>query len=447
MKVSLKNIGPVTSAEIELNGLTVIAGENDSGKSTVGKALYAVVRAFSKYRDEFEDDRKQFLYNRAENIYFSLRHQVDFEEHPAIRDLIGKDLREKIDTFIDEDDEKPLLESLNNILTVLNSIEVTKNAITRINEMVLSMFELINIGDDNLKIRKHALQKVISSEFDNQISTYNINDFSEISAVDGNNPIFSLKLNNNKIDDLSIEDELFYNDVTYIETPFVLQMNPLLRARKRLGLFSTLITEPDPYPLHVSDLITSLYTSVKKEYSIAEAISDEMKKNEIYTDKISEIIGGVFQLKKETKEFQFSKNFNDNVAEFKLSNIATGIKSFGILQLLIEKGLLNGRNLLIIDEPEVNLHPKWQIKYAELLVLLSKELSLSVVITSHSPYFIEAIKVYSDKYNFSTNTRFYITEKNTTQTSQLVNITNKLEIVFEKLAEPFENLESEGLEL
>ncbi len=42
MKLHLKNVGKVRSAAIEINGITVIAGENNTGKSTVGKALFSV---------------------------------------------------------------------------------------------------------------------------------------------------------------------------------------------------------------------------------------------------------------------------------------------------------------------------------------------------------------------------------------------------------------------
>lgn len=40
MKVELKNINKIRNASIELNSLTVIAGANDSGKSTVGKSYF-----------------------------------------------------------------------------------------------------------------------------------------------------------------------------------------------------------------------------------------------------------------------------------------------------------------------------------------------------------------------------------------------------------------------
>ncbi|WP_442916668.1 AAA family ATPase [Lutispora sp.] len=92
---------------------------------------------------------------------------------------------------------------------------------------------------------------------------------------------------------------------------------------------------------------------------------------------------------------------------FKTINIASGIKSFGILQMLLRRGFLNERALLILDEPEVNMHPKLQIKCAELLVDIAKELKTSILLTSHSPYFIEAIKVFSDSANFSNKTNFY----------------------------------------
>ena len=35
MKLVLKNVGKVQNAAVEINGITVIAGENDTGKSTV----------------------------------------------------------------------------------------------------------------------------------------------------------------------------------------------------------------------------------------------------------------------------------------------------------------------------------------------------------------------------------------------------------------------------
>ena len=42
MELKLKNIGMINEANVKIDGLTVIAGENDTGKSTVGKALFFI---------------------------------------------------------------------------------------------------------------------------------------------------------------------------------------------------------------------------------------------------------------------------------------------------------------------------------------------------------------------------------------------------------------------
>jgi predicted ATPase len=45
MKLTIKNIGVIKEANIELSGLTVIAGENDSGKSTYAGGLSNLFQA------------------------------------------------------------------------------------------------------------------------------------------------------------------------------------------------------------------------------------------------------------------------------------------------------------------------------------------------------------------------------------------------------------------
>ena len=42
MKIALHNIGKIHDAALELNGITAIAGENNTGKSTVGKTLFTI---------------------------------------------------------------------------------------------------------------------------------------------------------------------------------------------------------------------------------------------------------------------------------------------------------------------------------------------------------------------------------------------------------------------
>ena len=55
-------------------------------------------------------------------------------------------------------------------------------------------------------------------------------------------------------------------------------------------------------------------------------------------------------------------NFRRNDASFVLRNVATGLKSFGIIDILLQHNRLNDKTLLVIDEPEVHLHPRMENK-------------------------------------------------------------------------------------
>ncbi|MEA3314302.1 MAG: AAA family ATPase [Campylobacterota bacterium] len=48
MRLKLNNIGIIKEANITLDGLTVIAGENNSGKSTIGKIIYSLIKTIIK---------------------------------------------------------------------------------------------------------------------------------------------------------------------------------------------------------------------------------------------------------------------------------------------------------------------------------------------------------------------------------------------------------------
>ena len=98
-------------------------------------------------------------------------------------------------------------------------------------------------------------------------------------------------------------------------------------------------------------------------------------------------------------------------AVFNLLDVATGIKAFSILQLLLKNGKLNEKTLLIIDEPESNLHPQWIIEYARIIVLLNKNLGVKFFLASHNPDMVSAIRYISEKEGVLTNVNFYLAKK------------------------------------
>ena len=153
---------------------------------------------------------------------------------------------------------------------------------------------------------------------------------------------------------------------------------------------------------------------------------------------------------KEALEEENTQNSSDILSKIqdiinndcKDSQISAGIKEIGIIQLLLQNSKLKEDSFLIIDEPESSLHPEWEIKYAEILVLLAKELNIHIYLNSHSAMFIEAISLYSQYYDLLNETNFYLTEKqaNGKYNFKKINPKNMGE-VYENLTRPYDELD------
>ena len=112
-----------------------------------------------------------------------------------------------------------------------------------------------------------------------------------------------------------------------------------------------------------------------------------------------------------------------------------------ILRLLENREFKRG-DILVIDEPEVNLHPEWQLAFADFLVQLSKALNINILLNTHSPYFLRAIEVYSERHETSASVKLYMTipSGDSLNTYVAKDFTANPENVFEPLYRPFEKL-------
>lgn len=81
MKLTLKNIGKIGDATVIIDGITVIAGENNTGKSTVGKVLFSVFNSFYDVDGQIKYEKIKSIanavnrfvsYNPARNAYTNI---------------------------------------------------------------------------------------------------------------------------------------------------------------------------------------------------------------------------------------------------------------------------------------------------------------------------------------------------------------------------------------
>jgi AAA15 family ATPase/GTPase len=131
---------------------------------------------------------------------------------------------------------------------------------------------------------------------------------------------------------------------------------------------------------------------------------------------------------------------------FDLFDSATGIKSFSILQMLLNNGSINKNTLLIIDEPEAHLHPQWIVEYARLIVLMHKHIGTKFFIASHSTDFVSAIKYIATKENCLESLSYYLSEedKDNPYTYNYRSLNTDIEPIFESFNKSFSLIEEYG---
>lgn len=151
-----------------------------------------------------------------------------------------------------------------------------------------------------------------------------------------------------------------------------------------------------------NDKLRLTLTESKQQSIFEQTVLNDKLKN--IREKIDQILPGTFELSSE------GRYYVQNGVKLQISNLATGSKMFSIIKILLDKGELGDSTMLILDEPEAHLHPMWQNAFAEIIVLLVKELKLNVLLTTHSPNFVLALDAYMRKYRLEEKSNFYQTQ-------------------------------------
>src|SRR5690606_30835511 len=269
-----------------------------------------------------------------------------------------------------------------------------------------------NISIDSSQYINFEISEFLNLEFGNQIKNNFLPEKSLIEIKTNlDTATFNFENNNDKIDKIQIAFP--YNDVIFIESPLYIN-------EKKTGFNSNSLRDKKNY----------LNYKINKKNITKDIFNDNRDEINHFNKIITEIIKGDFGFDDKNRIV-----FKKNSVDFSMNSVATGIKTFGAIQLLIENNSLSSDTLLIIDEPEIHLHPMWQILYAEILVRLSKEFAIPLIITSHSPYFIEAIEIFSKKYNYEESVDFYFSEKSENNLySKIFNVNNNLTKIYSTIA-------------
>ena len=382
IKVVTENFRAIGHAAIQISGITVVAGENSSGKSTLSKLLYYLFNTATNYEflvkkslfDELDDFFDFFKLIYIENYQFN---NVD---------------RSKLDLSMTQIDYKNL------------SLEDIKNQIITFLEKT---FQIINIQASNRY--KQFIKQISGKEIEDNNSLDVLKSFIEDKIKEAENIIklrpirlftqeFSKAFRGNehpKVFNVLEEDEVIIDlNSPSLSIPFSVQKAIYIDSPMSLGAGSS-------SNKHWSDLTKFIFFEDKN-------LSD-FHNNDIYTS-ISKNIKG--EAVKFTLGTLSTLTFlREDGKEFELTEVATGIKAFSIIQLLLKNGHIDNRTLLIIDEPESHLHPQWIVEYARMIVLLHKHIGVKFFLASHNPDMVSAIRYIAEKEGVLNNVNYYLAEK------------------------------------
>ncbi len=422
MDITLRFIGKVKEAHISLNGITVIAGENSSGKTTIAKALYGSLSPFENlersifdrkiqsmaiYAQEwFQAANKKGNTGRRENIIltslylFGRRIPGRFKEFKLLNpdsDITEEFLIQAAKEY--SRDRNPITDA-----SILSN-EATNNAIKAINQAY---------ARNDMDYAKLVFEQSLVGVFSNQVATFGNFGKSTIQLGETN---LEFGKTNFSIQNFLAPSEYKVSTVVYLPASrFSHRDEDFLKGRllKQLGSDSALL---------------DLDFTLEQHESIRE--------NQVeFSRLVDTIIKGHLERTESGFVFVEDSHPSDQIA---LDNVASGVLPFAYIGRLVMNGMIREDTILIIDEPEMNLHPEWQLQFARLLVFLSKKVGVRTVIISHSPYFIRAVEKTLATEGNGVDGRFYLMKE---QDKLFISseVTNSMKEIYTQLYRPFEEL-------
>ncbi|MFS9152469.1 AAA family ATPase [Streptococcus infantis] len=408
MKLILNNIGKITKADIEINGLTVIAGVNGTGKSTVSKSLYAMFRSFYSIPKTVRREKKNAIKRRYYNVGSSefidlVLFNSKFTSSELTNILVAQD-------------------SLDKIFKIFEEYGLRKEDFGE--SFVELCSQILHINQLSEKaVLKEVVENIFQTEFYNNINSIFENNNAEITLKIKNDELSVCFHDNNLVDISEKYFSLNYEPV-YIDDPFIVD-----RRNQGRIIFNSLNDGT-----HRSFLLSQYQRKKIVEFNAVEELLQKENLQLIF-EKIEEILN--------EKEIEYSYDGdNSSKTYIDINNLSSGMKTFYLLKTLLTNGCIVSNAPIILDEPEVHLHPEWQLILAEIIVLLQKELSLHFLINTHSPYFLRAIEVYSNKHKIYDKVKFYEAKKVNTHNTIIEPVVD-IKQIYKSLTQPLKIIELE----
>lgn len=370
MKIILKNIGIFKQAEYELGELTIICGENNTGKTYATYSLYGF---YDFWKNVFlikvgEQEITKLMERGSINIPLEIdKHQIEQQLQVACK---------QYSKFLPR---------------ILAAQEKYFNNSSFLIELEQKEITILDSYSKSWRTPKSEMLQIVKESGKNEVSVSLILDKIELDSP-------SVRLNIAQAIGESLKEIIFSNTFSNIfiasaeRTGAVIFKNEL--NIKQNALIKEVVRSPDVdlnqilnsiynsnYALPVErniDFIRELENIAKKESFISKHFPDLLKD-------FADIIGGEYKVGKDGL-YYIPKSGRVKLSMGESSSSVRSLLDIGFyLRHLAEKG-----DILMIDEPELNLHPSNQRRFARLISSLVN-IGIKVFITTHSDYLIKEL--------------------------------------------------------
>ena len=368
-KIHIENYKSLKEVDIELNeGVNVFIGKNNSGKSNIVDALMFL-------SDVVRGSGVDVSHDQYEEIVFrkNIKNKIKFDLEFAISDTEMEDIFSKLqlkpDICLDV-----FKESISNEIRYIAKLGDGNRSLTLLEEEVCICFKrnwvVFAKGSftDSMMYGRQIIE--------NLKERINTNTWDLMSYGEGNPPESVLHVPTSHSPNKPEEHLLLslYNFITSFKS-----LNPIRSIHESMGVHGGAELNSDG-----SNLPQVLNSIASGDRKLFDAI---MKNAREIVEEIAEIRA---PLKKGTSETYISTvepSFEE--MEFTWEYIASGTKE--ILYLITLLRTTPNGSLLLIEEPEIHLHPDAVYKFLSLVEKISSEDHKQVLITTHSPVLLDAV--------------------------------------------------------
>lgn len=396
--LSVVNSKAVAKADIALDTMTILTGINASGKSTLARILHQIVNLSAKYPELLERYAWTPVRNWASHIV-QLEARIGGESLAMLSAQSSQMAVKKFEDEVGRGDFRGVLDRLDRYTQ-----EVLNRCLSRMEEgdvkrAYMAFVRAVGVGDE-LALDVSKVYGVFADKRGKCLSTYEraignrqygVYNFAEDMQYD-----IGWLMDADSVS-LREDGELVYavrrNTKGGVLDPFA-PLKELFGVRHSFYIASPWVSVPQIS----SDGVLTIQYDGFPHFAATKASNDK--------ENLFAALGGSLKLDEASgrRRWLYQRGTDPSVD---LSDCATGIRSLAIICILYEYGYLTNETLLVIDEPEAHLHPQMIFDYARILVLIAKRIGVKMLLTSHNPDMISALKVVSEAERLD-GVRFYL---------------------------------------